>query len=246
VLSTVASTTALPTPALRYDRDDWGAWIDADGDCQDTRAEVLIATSEVPVEFRDPRGCTVDRGRWCSPYSGVCTEDAGKVDIDHVVPLKNAHASGGAGWPQQRKRAFANELSNPNHLLPTLASENRSKGDRGPDEWLPELPEARCTYVELWVEIKLRWELAVSPAEAQAIDQVRLECDIRDVSGLTAPGSRVAPAPAPAGPATAPEGAAGSEARECCKVCRNSQACGDSCIGANKTCRIDGGCACQG
>ena len=32
----------------------------------------------------------------------------------------------------------------------------------------------------------------------------------------------------------------------CCKTCRNSQACGDSCISWSKTCHKSSGCACQG
>lgn len=33
---------------------------------------------------------------------------------------------------------------------------------------------------------------------------------------------------------------------ECCKVCDNGQACGDTCIGWENTCEAGPGCACQG
>jgi hypothetical protein len=37
-----------------------------------------------------------------------------------------------------------------------------------------------------------------------------------------------------------------ARAQYCCKVCRSGQACGDSCISWDKTCRVGPGCACQG
>ena len=48
-----------------YDRDDWGGWIDADGDCQNTRAEILIRDSQVPPTLE---GCRVVAGLWELPY----------------------------------------------------------------------------------------------------------------------------------------------------------------------------------
>lgn len=37
-----------------------------------------------------------------------------------------------------------------------------------------------------------------------------------------------------------------SPSRSCCKVCRSSKACGDSCISASKSCHQPVGCACDG
>ena len=77
-----------------YDRDDWDHWNDADRDCQDTRQEVLIAESSVSVVYTDDRKCRVASGSWTDPYTGDVAEDPSKLDVDHMVPLANAHASG--------------------------------------------------------------------------------------------------------------------------------------------------------
>ena len=49
-----------------------------------------------------------EEGEWFDPYTGETVTDATRLDIDHMIPLKNAHDSGGWAWDESRKAAFAN------------------------------------------------------------------------------------------------------------------------------------------
>lgn len=156
-----------------YERSDWGRWRDEDGDCQDTRAEVLIRDSRVPVAFADGEECRVVAGEWLDPYTGQTFVEAARIDIDHFLPLEEVHESGGWTWDAERRRAFANDQSN---LVASGRSSNRSKGSRGPEEWLPPLESARCGYVRRWREAKTRWGLAQDEAEAAVLAYMLTTC----------------------------------------------------------------------
>lgn len=165
VLPTLA--TAEPHPG-GYDRDQFRAWIDADDDCQDTRAEVLIAESQVPVQL-SVDGCTVVAGQWIDPWSGEVDTQASALDVDHTVPLANAWRSGAYAWDAARREAFANDLTDPDALIAIPAGENRSKSDDGPEAWKPPDPTSWCRYAIVWARIKARWELTATAAEWEVL-----------------------------------------------------------------------------
>ena len=162
--------------AKPYDRDQWGSWTDDDGDCQNTRAEVLQMESAVSVTFRSDAQCTVDTGEWIDPWTGQRFTEASDLDIDHHVPLANAHRSGGAEWREDRKRKFANDMSLPDSLNATLNTLNRQKGARGPEEWRPPDPATWCDYATRWVEVKNRWDLSITPRELRALTEMLGTC----------------------------------------------------------------------
>ena len=154
-----------------YNRELWQHWIDEDSDCQDTRQEVLIEESVIAAVL-DPRGCRVVSGMWRDEYTGLVFTDPSDLDIDHRVPLANAHRSGGWVWDASRKRAYANDLRDPEHLVVVSASANRSKGDRGPEAWRPPSGDNWCKYVSSWRAIKQRWVLSVYPQEETALREM--------------------------------------------------------------------------
>ena len=78
-----------------YDRVAWKHWTDSEGDCRNTRQQVLADESVMPVTFETDRNCRIETGRWYGAFTGNYEEVPDIVDIDHLVPLKNAHNSGG-------------------------------------------------------------------------------------------------------------------------------------------------------
>lgn len=147
---------------LGYDRDKFTHWVDADGDCRDTRDEVLAAESLIGVS-----GCDIRIGQWRSYYDGVLTHSSSDFDVDHMVPLAEAWDSGAKRWSAGTRKAFANDLRDPRSLVAVTASSNRSKSDQDPAEWLP--ARKRCRYIAEWTAVKLRWSLKANRAERRAL-----------------------------------------------------------------------------
>ena len=133
LIFTSTAPSAIPAcPA--YDRKAWKHWADEDRDCQNARHEVLIEASLSTVGFKSSKGCRVVSGSWNDPYSGRTITDATKLDIDHMVPLKEAHQSCAANWSRERKRAYANDLDDPDPLIAVDRRLNRQKGAKDPAE----------------------------------------------------------------------------------------------------------------
>ena len=158
-----------------YERSLYGHWVDADGDCQDTRQEVLIAESARPVTL-DLRGCRVLSGLWNDPFTGREFVDPRQLDIDHFIPLAEAHRSGAHAWTAAKRRQFANDLANAHTLVAVWASANRSKGDRDPASWMPPDTTYHCEYLRVWVGLKEYWGLSQNASERQYIKQRIVMC----------------------------------------------------------------------
>ena len=160
-----------------FRRDKWGNWEDANGDCQDTRQEVLIAESLAPVTFADKEECEVASGEWRGPYTGEEFTNASDIIIDHVVPVEHAHDSGGWDWSAERRSAYFNDLSSDGQVAVISASVSQSRGSKGPDEWRPPDEGYWCQYAKDWIEVKTAWELGVTEEEADALEHMLGMCE---------------------------------------------------------------------
>ena len=174
----------IPADLPPYDRDEWQHWVDPDGDCQNTRHEVLIDESSVEVTFKTDEQCHVQSGQRLGLFAGVIVGETGALDIDYMVPLKTAHVSGGWARSPEKKKAYANDLNDADHLIAVTSSANRSTGAKGPDEWKPPDGTYWCEYARDWIRIKNAWELTLTPAEWDALVEMLRTCPPEVTAGI--------------------------------------------------------------
>ncbi|MFE6892019.1 HNH endonuclease family protein [Streptomyces sp. NPDC057694] len=154
-----------------YQRTSFKHWIDANKDGCNTRAEVLKREAFITPHITGR--CTITAGEWYSAYDNTYLDDAGKLDIDHLVPLAEAWDSGAGTWTAAEREAYANDIGDDRSLIAVSAKTNRSKADQDPATWLPPFAGDRCQYVTDWVATKMRWQLAIDPAEkAELLDDL--------------------------------------------------------------------------
>ena len=167
------ATNSQATITDGYDRDLFPHWLDEDGNCRDTRAETLIRQSEVPVAFADGAGCQVTSGRWYDPYTDNTFTDDDDLDIDHIVPLKWAYEHGADKWPERIRADFANDTLN---VIAVSLSANRSKGAKGPTEWMPANQGFRCQYLQRFKVVTQKYQLAFTARETLVLSRQLSSC----------------------------------------------------------------------
>ncbi|MEU4226285.1 DUF1524 domain-containing protein [Nonomuraea sp. NPDC026600] len=102
-------TVAAESHSSTYDRDLFPHWITQSGTCN-TREEVLKRDGTNVVTNS---ACAAVSGSWYSPYDGATWTAASDVDIDHMVPLAEAWASGAWAWTTAQRQTYANDLGGP-------------------------------------------------------------------------------------------------------------------------------------
>ena len=194
-----------------YDRDYFAGWLDTDRDCVNTRHEILQAEA---VGFSmNAEGCAVDSGEWFDPYTNRTFTDPRDLDVDHVVALADAWVSGAWEWADELLDRFSNDLGNLNAIA---AGENRSKSAKGPAEYNPTAPAARCDYLVQYATVKIRWELSITPQDFDVLATCLTGCEVGIIPDAS-PAVPVAPPAAPdAAAAEAPPATSTTQAATGC------------------------------
>lgn len=164
-----------PVTIPKYKRvEQFGRWVNDPSDdvCYNTRALVLMRDSNQDVTFAEANKCNVIEGRWRDDYTGQVFTKREDIQIDHLVPLKNAYMSGAYKWPFKTRCLYANFLGYKFHLKSVNANQNMKKGDSAPDEYMPPNAKYACPYLKNWLTVKFLWGLRMTESEAAAITQL--------------------------------------------------------------------------
>jgi Lamin Tail Domain/Protein of unknown function (DUF1524) len=167
-----------------YVRSKFSLWSEQSGGCN-TRDVVLIRDAVVKPKVES--GCYLADGKWVSPYDGFTTDNPTEIQIDHVVPLAVAWGSGAWQWSPGTREAFANDLGTSYDLLAVSGHTNESKGDDGPDEWLPPRQSFDCRYMTDYTAVLWRWHLKIDPAQKSFLTSHLRACGWPSVAAPTRP-----------------------------------------------------------
>lgn len=177
-----------------YDRDLFNHWTTKNSTGCDTRYAVLVEES---LSKAVTSGCKVVSGEWKSAYDGKTITDPKTIDIDHMIPLKEAWESGASKWDSQARESYANDLSSPESLVAVTAASNRSKSDRDPAGYLPTDASNLCSYVTKWISVKTRWNFTIDAQEKSEMKTVLDKCGDTTMSNVDNAPAPVAPVEAP-------------------------------------------------
>jgi hypothetical protein len=182
-VSTVRATDALKKLAVKgrapktgYAREQFGAGWSEINSC-DTR-QVILRRDLTNVALADD-DCKVLSGTLNDPYTGKSIEfrrgqgTSDDVQIDHVVALSDAWQTGAQQLDIAERTQFAND---PLELLAVDGPANEQKGDADAASWLPSNKAYRCRYVARQIAVKEKYDLWVTSAEHNAMEDVLSSC----------------------------------------------------------------------
>lgn len=146
----------------KYNRDDWekpAKKFILDGE-KVSRVKYDTYTSQYLVS-KDPFV-------YKDPYTDKEITNIKDLDFDHICTLLYIHKYSDINWSKEQKNKFAQDE---NVGVSVLNKENRSKGAKGPSEWLPKANQGDYCYS--WLLIAHEYGLAL---RQQDIDTCKLVC----------------------------------------------------------------------
>ena len=119
-------------------------------------------------------------GKLYGPYTGQCFATARETDIEHIVPLSEAHDSGLCSASPATKARFARDVLNLTLASPRV---NRyEKGAKDAAEWQPR--RNAWWFVNRTLEVRRKYGLSIDRREAVAIESRLAGCASTEMAVL--------------------------------------------------------------
>jgi len=98
------------------------------------------------------------------PYTELTITDISLLDFEHIIPLSYIYKYGDIDWTKEQMNEYAyNQLIG----MDVLNKANRSHGDKGPSEWLPDKNSSNYCYT--WAVIAKEYDLALRKVDLQVM-----------------------------------------------------------------------------
>lgn len=193
VLPLIDTVNIIPEvlPMTGYSRDQFPHWskmnkafgweeVYEDG-CTSRQAALIQEGSDVMMNGY----CDILSGNWKTRYghiddvtgevvaAGENITDPSLTDVDHIIALAAGWRLGASEWTIEKRESFAND---PNNLIVTGATENRQKGDKLPDIWVPYDSATACEYLVRHSEVTIKYDLNMTPGLKESITKDLNRC----------------------------------------------------------------------
>jgi hypothetical protein len=134
------------------------------------RIEYLLAKNhkqQLTLDYTPDGECRLSAGtgRWSDHYAIVNLFDAESIEVDHIVPLREAWDAGASSWTRAERRKFATD-----HLNLSITSKeiNNKKRDKQVYDlsWVPERFQS-CDFAKRYASVKGEYSLTFTEKEIE-------------------------------------------------------------------------------
>lgn len=174
-------------PKTGYSREQfYDTWPNIDG-CS-LRQHIIKREFGDTAEVSTKDNCSIVSGEYNEPYTGSHlvfyekSEISSGIQIDHVVALSDAWQKGAQNLSSEDRYNLATD---PLNLLAVDAIANQNKSDGDAATWLPPNKSFRCAYVARQVSVKYKYNLWVTEAEKEAIQNILKKCPNEPAVGVS-------------------------------------------------------------
>lgn len=161
---------------VEYNREAWEGQVTIDG--ENVRAWMIEHSLDNQGGIGAYDKENADQFSYVCPYNGDTITTSRSIDRDHIIPVHYAHQHG-FNESTKTSEELARFYYNVDNSVNVCASSNRTKSDKGPSEYMPEINKAAYCYS--WLVIAKEYGISIAPADMEVIKNTLADADIEDI-----------------------------------------------------------------